>query len=262
MNLNAKSSARHSLHRDFATGGHIGWSCNPVAGERHTTRRQPAPGDCTALQRDRADVGVRSAADVLDESGLGFGCVGLGNDRALGCYRRLETLAVSLFNDVLKDLDARQSKRPRTLAVDGQSYARALVKQKEGEAESAVKTLRNAIEVHPESPNARLAVAKVLVERKQATAAVLRDDGLMLAPLWIQTDQHRWDDAATQYQVTLRNEPDKSEWLQGLGLALSSADKPRQTVDSLRRTNETGARSEKNKSMVDQVIFKLQPQEK
>ena len=183
-------------------------------------------------------------------------------------------------------------------------YQRALVEQKQGDTEAAVKSLREAIEVHPQSPNARLALAKVLVERKQANAAAdLLGDGLMLAPqhtglmlalapLWIQAGQQddamallaqgaksnnkepqlhafyagqllrvkRWSDAATQYQLALRSDPDKGEWLMGLGLAQNSAGNTREAIEALRRASEMGGLSAQNKTMVDQVVVKLQSQ--
>lgn len=80
-------------------------------------------------------------------------------------------------------------------------YQQALEEKKKGAAEAASQLLRDALELDPQHAQARLALAQLLVERKQAPAAAdLLADGLMLmpqhtgfmlaiAPLWIQAGQ-------------------------------------------------------------------------
>ena len=95
---------------------------------------------------------------------------------------------------------------PAPLKVDlakkaQQVYQQAQDEQKKGAAEAAGKLLREALELDPQHAPARLALAQLLVQRKQADAAAdLLADGLMLlpqhtglmlaiAPLWIQAGQ-------------------------------------------------------------------------
>jgi Tfp pilus assembly protein PilF len=183
-----------------------------------------------------------------------------------------------------------------------QLYQQALAEQKQGDAEAALKSLRESLEVYPQHSKARLALAQLLVDRKQtAVAAELLADGLMLlpqhtgfmlaiAPLWVQAGQQndamallaqgtksansdpgyhayyasqllrlkRATEAVTHYRIALRSDANKSEWLLGLGLSLHAAGNVREAVDSLRRASESGGLSPQNKTMVDQVIVKLQ----
>jgi MSHA biogenesis protein MshN len=184
-----------------------------------------------------------------------------------------------------------------------QLYQQALAQQKLGEAEPAMKSLREALQLNPRHAQARLALAQLLVAAKQAPAAAeLLGDGLMLtpqhtglmlalAPLWVQAGQQadamallaqglksanddpafhayyasqllrlkRPAEAVTHYRTALRSDANKSEWLLGLGLALHAAGNVRDAVDALRRASATGGLSAQNKTMVDQVIARLQP---
>lgn len=65
-------------------------------------------------------------------------------------------------------------------------------------------------------------------------------------------------EAITHYRIALRGEPGKSEWLLGLGLSLHAAGNIREAVDTFRSAIESGGLSAQNKSMVEQVIVKLQ----
>ncbi len=205
--------------------------------------------------------------------------------------------------------NAKPSLIPTQVKVDAaqkseQIYQQALTEQKQGAADTAMKSLRQSLEIYPSHIKARLELAKMLVERKQPTAASdLLGDGLMLspqqtgfmlaiAPLWIQAGQQndamsllaqgakspnpdpqlhafyatqllrlqRQAEAATQYRLALRNDPNRSEWLLGLGLALNATGNTREAIDALRRASETGGLSAQNKTMVEQVILKLQSQ--
>jgi MSHA biogenesis protein MshN len=205
--------------------------------------------------------------------------------------------------------NAKPSITPTQVKVDAaqkseQFYQQALTEEKQGAADTAIKSLRQSIEIYPQHVKARLELAKMLVERKQPTAATdLLGDGLMLspqqtgfmlaiAPLWIQAgqqndamallaqgakspnpdpqlhafyatqllSQRRQAEAATQYRLALRNDPNRSEWLLGLGLSLNATGNTRDAIDALRRASETGGLSAQNKTMVDQVIVKLQTQ--
>lgn len=196
---------------------------------------------------------------------------------------------------------------PAPLKVDvsqkaEQMYQQALAEQKQGKPDAAIKSLRESLELAPQHAKARLALAQMLVERKQATAAAdLLADGLMLlpqhtgfmlaiAPLWIQAGQQndamallaqgtksanndptyhgyyaaqllrlkRPAEAVTHYRIALRSDANKPEWLLGLGLSLHGAGNIREAIDALRRASESGGLSPQNKTMVDQVIIKLQ----
>jgi MSHA biogenesis protein MshN len=205
--------------------------------------------------------------------------------------------------------NAKSSITPTQVKVDAaqkseQFFQQALTEQKQGAADAAIKSLRQSLEIYPPHVKARLELAKMMVERKQPTAASdLLGDGLMLAPqqtgfmlaiapLWIQAgqqndamallaqgakspnpdpqlhafyatqllSQRRQTEAATQYRLALRSDPNRSEWLLGLGLALNATGNKPEAIDALRRASETGGLSAQNKTMVDQVIVKLQTQ--
>jgi Tfp pilus assembly protein PilF len=82
-----------------------------------------------------------------------------------------------------------------------QMYQQALAEQKQGAFDGAMKSWRESLEIYPQHTKARLALAQMLVDRKQAAAAAdVLADGLMLlpqqtgfmlaiAPLWIQAGQ-------------------------------------------------------------------------
>ncbi|NDP64856.1 MAG: tetratricopeptide repeat protein [Polaromonas sp.] len=86
-----------------------------------------------------------------------------------------------------------------------QLYQQALAQSSQSQPELALKSLREALETQPGHVQARLTLARLLVDRKQADAAAdLLADGLMLlpqqsgfalalAPLWFQSG--RQDDA-------------------------------------------------------------------
>jgi Tfp pilus assembly protein PilF len=203
--------------------------------------------------------------------------------------------------------NAKPSITPTQVKVDAaqkseQFYQQALTEQKQGAVDAAMKSLRLTLDIYPQHSKARLELARLLVERKQATAAAdLLGDGLMLlpqqtgfmlaiAPLWIQAGQQndamallaqgtksanndpvyhgyyaaqllrlkRPAEAVTHYRIALRSESNKSEWLLGLGLSLHAAGNIREAIDALRRASESGGLSPQNKTMVEQVIVKLQ----
>ena len=82
-----------------------------------------------------------------------------------------------------------------------QLHQQALAEQKQGALDGAMKSWRESLEIYPQHTKARLALAQMLVDRKQAAAAAdVLADGLMLlpqqtgfmlaiAPLWIQAGQ-------------------------------------------------------------------------
>jgi tetratricopeptide (TPR) repeat protein len=86
-----------------------------------------------------------------------------------------------------------------------QLYQQSLAQNKQGQSDQAQKSLREALEIQPQHVEARLALAKLLVDKTQSNAAAeLLADGVMLlprqasfslalAPLWFQSGQQ--DDA-------------------------------------------------------------------
>lgn len=88
-----------------------------------------------------------------------------------------------------------------------QKFQQALNEHKQGAQEPALSLLRESLDLNPQHAQARLALARLLVERKQSAAAAdVLGDGLMLspqqtlymlalAPLWIQAGQQ--EDAMT-----------------------------------------------------------------
>lgn len=101
-----------------------------------------------------------------------------------------------------------------------QLYQQALGQSKQGQADQAQKSLREALEIQPQHVEARLALARLLVDRAQSNAAAeLLADGVMLlprqasfalalAPLWFQSGQQ--DDALAllaQQAKTASNNP-------------------------------------------------------
>lgn len=106
----------------------------------------------------------------------------------------------------LAELAASRASAPATATDDAaaraeRSYEKALSAQGQGQAEQAIKSLQEALALAPRHVKARLTLARLLNEHKQAPAAAsLLADGLMLlprqadfilalAPLWIQAGQ-------------------------------------------------------------------------
>ncbi|MDO8719344.1 MAG: tetratricopeptide repeat protein [Polaromonas sp.] len=95
--------------------------------------------------------------------------------------------------------------RPPGLSRAEQLYQQSLAQNKQGQSDQAQKSLREALEIQPQHVEARLALAKLLVDKTQSNAAAeLLADGVMLlprqasftlalAPLWFQSGQQ--DDA-------------------------------------------------------------------
>ena len=181
-------------------------------------------------------------------------------------------------------------------------FQQALAEQQQGQPDQALASLQAVLALAPRHVNARLTLARWLVERKQATAAAdVLADGLMLlpqqtdfmlalAPLWIQAGQQndamallaqgvrsannnpafhayyasqllrmkRQAEAAAHFRVALSSNPAQHEWLLGLGLSLQATGQPREAVEAFRQSLATGKLSPQSKSMVEQVIVKLQ----
>jgi Tfp pilus assembly protein PilF len=65
-------------------------------------------------------------------------------------------------------------------------------------------------------------------------------------------------EAVSNYRIALRSDANKSEWLLGLGLSLHGAGNVREAIEALRRASDSGGLSPQNKTMVEQVVAKLQ----
>jgi Tfp pilus assembly protein PilF len=98
-----------------------------------------------------------------------------------------------------------------------QLYQQSLEQNKQGQPDQAQKSLREALEIQPQHVQARLALAKLLVDRTQSNAAAeLLADGMMLlphqtsftlalAPLWFQSGQQEDAIALLAQQAKLTN---------------------------------------------------------
>lgn len=148
------------------------------------------------------------------------------------------------------------------------ALARGLAERKQGAA--AADVLADGLMLLPQQTDFMLALAPLWIQAGQ------QNDAMALLAQGARTANNnpafhgyyasqllrakRQAEAVTHYRIALRGDATQHEWLLGLGLALQATGQTREALVAFSQALATGKLAPQSKSMVEQVIAKLQTQ--
>jgi MSHA biogenesis protein MshN len=147
------------------------------------------------------------------------------------------------------------------------SYRRGMDDLAAGRTADAAASLRQALRQDPAYLDARLTLARLLVDQGdgQAAAELLRTgaatgtDSAEYHGLYAAVLQRlgRQDDAIKQYQAALRLMPGNAVWWMGLGLSLEGANRRAEARDAFLRAQSAGSLTTDLAAFVEQKLRQL-----